>query len=264
MKKTLIALAVTASAAVSCSAMAWTTNGAGGSVELSGTLTPVTKATPWSVYTGSAVTDLSAQLSKGQSEVDFMVKKTIPILGIRTTDARMFAGGPGITPQIDYRGSIDINKFKVGTVPLHLELKNATDDSVIGTLEGRLTAAALLGYSNTGDTNINNATGTRGVYATTAGRAFFGGLTNDRQQMVAGQEVWNLLNKINPEFVVNFPKAAPSEYTSESFDKPGYAFYAAYGSGIEAGTSLKIKLNQPAGNDAINWKASLPVTVYYQ
>ncbi|ENK8257946.1 hypothetical protein AB4C84_004676, partial [Escherichia coli] len=47
MKKTLIALAVAASAAVSGSAMAWTANGTGGSVDLGGTLTPVTKATPW-------------------------------------------------------------------------------------------------------------------------------------------------------------------------------------------------------------------------
>ncbi|EPB2926918.1 hypothetical protein ACRDUJ_004670 [Escherichia coli] len=266
MKKTLIALAVAASAAVSGSAMAagWEQNGTGGSVDLGGTLTPVTKVTPWSVYTGSAVTDLNGQVQKGQSTVNVSVNKTIPVLGIRTTEAKMFAGAAGITPQIDYKGSIDISKFATGIVPLHLELKDATNDSVIGSLEGRLTAAAIMSYSNSGSTDINKITGSRGVYATTAGHAFFGGLTKDRQQMVSGPDVWARLNKINSEFVVNFPSLKPSEYTSESFNKSGSTFNAVYGSGIEAGTSLTLKLNQPAASDAITWKASLPVTVSYQ
>ncbi|HEI3186174.1 TPA: hypothetical protein SI321_005057, partial [Escherichia coli] len=55
MKKTLIALAVAASAAVSGSAMAWTANGTGGSVELGGTLNPVEKVTPWEVKVGDDV-----------------------------------------------------------------------------------------------------------------------------------------------------------------------------------------------------------------
>ncbi|EKS5483992.1 hypothetical protein QB859_000368 [Escherichia coli] len=264
MKKTLIALAVAASAAVSGSAMAWTANGSGGSVELGGTLTSVTKATPWSVYTGSKVADLNGQVQKGQSTVSVSVNKTIPVLGIRVTEARMFAGAVGIAPQIDYRGSIDIEKFAGGVVPLHLELKDATNDSVIGSLEGRLTAAAIMSYSDSGSADINKVSGTRGVYATTAGHAFFGGLTTKVNQMVYGPDVWNRLNSINSEFVVNFPYANPSKYTSEPFDKTGYTFNAVYGSGIEAGTSLTLKLKQPAASGAITWKASLPVTVSYQ
>lgn len=52
MKKTLIVLAVTASVMTSGSAMAWTLNGSGGSVELGGTLTPAEKVTLWEVKTG--------------------------------------------------------------------------------------------------------------------------------------------------------------------------------------------------------------------
>lgn len=264
MKKTLIALAVAASAAVSGSAMAWTSNGTGGSVELGGTLSPSTKVTPWSVYTGSAVTDLDGEVQNGMSTVMVSVNKTIPVLGIRTKEERMFAGAAGITPQIDYKGSINISEFATGVVPLTLELKDATNDSVIGSLEGSLTAAAIMSYSNSGQTDVNSYTGTRGVYATTAGHAFYGGLTNDRQQMVYGPNVWARLNSINSEFVAHFPKETPSAYTSEAFDKSGYTFNAAYGSGIEAGTSLTLKLNEPAASDAIIWKASLPVTVSYQ
>ncbi|EGJ4498914.1 hypothetical protein INB87_004741, partial [Escherichia coli] len=69
MKKTLIALAVAASAAVSGSAMAWTANGTGNSVELGGTLTPVEKVSPWEVKTGDAVTGLDAPIQKGQKIV---------------------------------------------------------------------------------------------------------------------------------------------------------------------------------------------------
>ncbi|EOK2317588.1 hypothetical protein ACXAQL_004570 [Escherichia coli] len=69
MKKTFIALVVAASAAVSVSAMAagWEQNGSGGSVDMSGTLTPVEKVTPWEVKVGDAVTGLDAQIQKDQS-----------------------------------------------------------------------------------------------------------------------------------------------------------------------------------------------------
>lgn len=46
MKKTLIALAVATSAAVSCSAMAWTTNGTGGTVDFGGHLAQLIKILP--------------------------------------------------------------------------------------------------------------------------------------------------------------------------------------------------------------------------
>ena len=61
MKKTLIALAVAASAAVSGSAMAWTANGTGGSVDMGGTLIPEGKVTPWEVKVGDAVKGLDAE-----------------------------------------------------------------------------------------------------------------------------------------------------------------------------------------------------------
>ncbi|HCN8216144.1 TPA: hypothetical protein N6448_004795, partial [Escherichia coli] len=73
MKKTLIALAVAASAVVSGSAMAWTANGDGGSVDLGGTLTPTDVMTPWEVKVGAAVNDLNAAIRKGDTKVDIPV-----------------------------------------------------------------------------------------------------------------------------------------------------------------------------------------------
>ncbi|ECB6686849.1 hypothetical protein E0V17_24080, partial [Salmonella enterica subsp. enterica serovar Poona] len=85
MKKTLIALAVAASAVVSGSAMAWTVNGGGGSVEIGGSLTPVTKSTPWETAVGAAVTNLNGQVQKNDTKLEISVPNTLPILAIRST-----------------------------------------------------------------------------------------------------------------------------------------------------------------------------------
>ncbi|HGE9245928.1 TPA: hypothetical protein ACGBQD_004209 [Escherichia coli] len=76
--------------------MAWTAGGNGSSVEIGGTLTPET-VLPWEVKTGSNVTGLDAKIKKGQSEVDIVANKAIPVLGIRTIEST-FQGQPGISP----------------------------------------------------------------------------------------------------------------------------------------------------------------------
>ncbi|EPA2893684.1 hypothetical protein ACQ1UY_000513 [Escherichia coli] len=126
MKKTLIALAVAASAVVSGSAMAagWEQNGTGTDVVLGGTLTPVAKVTPWEVKTGDAVTNLDAQVQKGQTSVTVSVNQAIPVLGIRTASTTPFQGKAGISPQIDYDGAVDVGGFSAGVTTLTL---NVTD-----------------------------------------------------------------------------------------------------------------------------------------
>ena len=77
MKKTLIALAVAASAAVSGTSMAavgeWTPGGEGGSFEMRGTLVVAgADANPWEVKVGDAVTGLDAQIQEG-AEIDHCI-----------------------------------------------------------------------------------------------------------------------------------------------------------------------------------------------
>lgn len=48
------------------------------------------------------------------------------------------------------------------------------------------------------------------------------------------------------------------------FGAEGWQYSGAYASGISAQEHIKITLENPAGTDAIVWKASLPVTVSYQ
>lgn len=262
MKKTLIALAVAASAAVSGSAMAWTANGTGGSVNLGGTLTPADVITPWEVKVGAAVNGLNADIRKGDTRVDIPVKNAIPVLGIRVADAtwKAFWGQPGISPNIDYHGAINVNEFSRGEVPLTLDVKN-TQDQKIGSLTVNLSAGAEYAYYNP-STDLG---GKYMVYQNGTGELFFGGLGTNSDAI--SSNAWGLANSLNPEFVANY-----NDFGVTQASNPYYAYvgntalnYSAfYASGVEQGKTIKITLEQPAASDAIAWKASLPITVSYQ
>lgn len=262
MKKTLIALAVAASAAVSGSAMAWTANGTGGSVVLGGTLTPVDVITPWEVKVGAAVNGLDADIRKGDRKVDIPVRNAIPVLGIRVADAtwKAFWGQPGISPNIDYHGAINVNEFSRGEVPLTLDVKN-TQDRKIGSLTVKLSAGAEYAYYNP-STDLG---GKYMVYQNGAGELFFGGLGTNIDAI--SSNAWGLANSLDPEFTANY-----NDFGVTQASNPYYAYvgntalnYSAfYASGVEQGKTIKITLEQPAASDAIAWKASLPITVSYQ
>lgn len=256
MKKTLIALAVAASAAVSGSAMAWTANGTGGSVDLGGTLTPADVVTPWEVKTGDAVTNLDAQIKKGQKTVDIAVNKAIPVLGIRTQTTQVFQGQSGISPQIDYGNAVNVDAFENGRAPVTLEVKDDTNTK-IGTLTTSLGASALVSVKGPWS-------GYNHSYSDTAGQGFFGGLPKN----VAQTPDENIAFKVMPEVADHYINqgvdysevGVTTDFTNTEATYSGY-----YGAGIEQGKTIKITLDQAASGDApIQWKASLPVTVSYQ
>ncbi|EHM3034576.1 hypothetical protein KGA63_005448 [Escherichia coli] len=266
MKKTLIALAVAASAAVSGSAMAWTQNGIGGSVDFSGTLNPKDLVTPWEVKTGAAVTGLNADITKGQSVINIAVDQAIPVLGIRTQTAAAFPGqanGNGLSPQIDFNGAVDVGSFINGVTTLTLNVTDA-DGVKTGTMSAPFLAAA--GISRVGkDTDAFSAY----VYSDYAVSSFTGGLGASSEQVLPSlSEVISRLNAIDSEFSANFnQQGAPDTgaWRSNSFDIAASTYSGFYGSGIERGKAIKITLDQAASGDApIQWKASLPVTVSYQ
>ncbi|HCX4226461.1 TPA: hypothetical protein OZS11_004858 [Escherichia coli] len=256
MKKTLIALAVAASAAVSGSAMAWTPNGTGGSVDLGGTLTPVEKVTPWEVKVGDAVTGLDAQIQKGQKVVDVAVNKAIPVLGIRTIASTAFQGQPGISPQIDYGNAVNVDAFENGRAPVTLEVKDDTN-AKIGTLTTSLGASALVSVKGPWS-GFNHS------YSDTAGQGFFGGLPKNKAQTPDENIAFNVMPEVADHYIdqgVGYSKVGvTTEFANTEATYSGY-----YGAGIEQGKTIKITLDQAASGDApIQWKASLPVTVSYQ
>ncbi|HCQ3388260.1 TPA: fimbrial protein [Escherichia coli] len=257
-----MALAVAASAAVSGSAMAWTANGTGGSVDLGGTLTPTDVISPWEVKVGAAVNGLDANIRKGDTIVDIPVKNAIPVLGIRVADAtwKAFRGQPGITPKIDYHGAINVNDFSRGEVPLTLDVKG-TQDQKIGSLTVNLSAGAEYARYNPSTDKGEKYM----LYQNGEGELFFGGLGTNSDAI--SSSAWNLANSLDPEFVANYNDFGVSKISSPYYgnvDNAEFNYSAFYASGVEQGKTIKITLEQPAASDAIAWKASLPVTVSYQ
>ena len=261
MKKTLIALAVAASAVVSGSAMAagWEQNGHGTSVELGGTLIPAAVVTPWEVKTGDAVTNLDAQIQKGQASVTVNVNQAIPVLGIRTQTVNSFMGSAGISPQINYGGAVDVDGFSAGVTTLSLDVTDA-GGTKIGNMTVPFSAAGARSYS------VDDVTGasSRNLYAPTSGDAFFGGLGHSASAIASDAEAF--VSAIDAAVVAKYNTWGASKVTgalTENFT--GNVFYSGfYGSGIESGRSIKITLDKAVtGDTQIQWKASLPVIVSY-
>ncbi|EHW5359607.1 hypothetical protein K2331_004643 [Salmonella enterica] len=256
MKKTLIALAVAVSAAVSGAAMAWDTDGTGGNVELGGTLTPADVVTPWEVKVGAPVNGLDANISKGDTKVNIPVTNAIPVLVIRTIEKTAFQGRAGIDPKISYNRAVDFENMKDGVAELILDILGS-GDSKIGTLRADIFTGAGIARER------------YSVSVYDDGGAFAGGLGSSDSKVVGSfSTLVSKLNAIDPEIIANFDDMGTSPqhtWNAGSFSDKGKHFSAFYGSAIEAGKSIKITLDTPAVADApIDWKASLPITVSYQ
>ena len=263
MKKTLIALAVAASAAVSGSAMAWNANSTGGTVSLSGILTPVTKDTPWEVKTGNAVTGLDEKIQKGQKEVSIAVKSAIPVLGIRTRTAEPFQGREGISPQISFNGAIDTSKFEVGKTALTLDVMDSGSNK-IGSLTTKITAGALLSWKDDkGRGNYYSLS-----FINSKGEVFYGGLpaNTDPNGALDIAQVKSIAPVIFPGSMDNFTDQGTVAQGKRSASiGNGAKFSAFYASGIEQGNTIKITLDQAvSGGNSVQWKAFLPISVSYQ
>ncbi|HBA7894256.1 TPA: hypothetical protein J1Z77_004374, partial [Escherichia coli] len=247
-------------AVVSGSAMAWTANGTGNSVELGGTLTPVEKVTPWEVKTGNAVTDLDAQIQIGQQVVNVDVKKPIPVLGIRTASTNAFEGKVGINPEINYQGVVDLGGAERGKSDglMPLNLKVYDDSGEIGTLTTKILAGGAVSRLNGND--MFSVYPNDGL----SNYAFKGGISTVRGSVALFSDLRSRLNALDPTITANFNEQGAhnvNEWKAPIFSE-NEKYSAFYGSGIEQGQTIKISLKVPAAK-AITWKASLPVTVTY-
>ncbi|HAG4414663.1 TPA: hypothetical protein G8431_003536 [Salmonella enterica] len=262
MKKTLIALAVAASAAVSGSAMAWTASGTGGSVDLGGTLTPDNNVqSPWEVKVGVGADDLNGRITKGDTKVEVIVSKNVPVLNIRNINPAGFMGGTGKNNivNINFKG-LDLNGFSNNKSKITVDI-NDGQNRKIGRAEIPFYGMAVLGaaYSSQSKAGENKT-----MYTSDSSSAFYGGLPKS-YSLLSGPDTMNLLASFDSEATTNlsFSNAWTSTAVNEKFSNSGMKYWAAYGSGIKAGDVIKISLDAPADTDAITWKASLPVTVTY-
>ncbi|MEB7742601.1 hypothetical protein NGB58_26245 [Escherichia coli] len=262
MKKTLITLAVAASAVVSGAAMAaagWKQSGLGGTVELSGKLTPADHVTPWEVKTGDPKTGLDAFIKKGARYVEIEVKgESIPVLGIRTHDKGPFQGTAGISPQIDFRGAL--GAFETGSwAPLTMDVKSG--DQKIGKVVVNLRAAAV--YSYTDDLGAKQQ---RPMFASASGNGFYGGLPSSADKAFSDPLAFAQYHF--PEASANYNNQGIEKVESEkAWNTFGYTrakFSAFYASAIPHGQVFRITLDNPVSDsEKIQWKASLPVVVSY-
>ncbi|EBR9087916.1 hypothetical protein LHP66_004509 [Salmonella enterica] len=263
MKKTLIALAVAASAAVSGSAMAWTATGNGGTLKLSGTLTSKQFVTPWETQVGAAVDNLNGTVVKGSKVAEVSVPNSILALGIRTHEKTAFQGQPGISPNINYGGHVDLAGFNAGVTTLTLDVLNKTDSTKIGTLTAPFSVAAV--GSVKGASISERYTW---MYANKS-YGFSGGLASDYNKAAQGNaEI--ILSALSPDILNNvdsqglaFSPALSSGFSS-GFGTLTATYSGAYAGGIVKGDKIKITLDAPVAGDSIAWKASLPVSVTYQ
>ncbi|ELI4094210.1 hypothetical protein [Escherichia coli] len=257
MKKTLIALAVVASTAVSGSAIAdsWITGGTGGTVEMGGTVTIVADSnSPWAVKTGAVVNNLDANIVAGGTVATVALGTDISILSIRSD--QIFKGRVGIAPQIDYGGAVDIDSFSKGYAPLTLEVKNSKDEK-IGTAKTSIFAVALV-------SNVFSSGGGRSsMYAPKTGYAFWGGVAKSKDLAAPyNRASFSFVTEAAANYSEQGVSVAPG-FGAGSVSNPNYTYSGFYASGIEKSKTIVITLDEPATSSAISWKASLPVTVSY-
>lgn len=262
MKKTLIALAVAASTVVSGSAMAWTANGSGGSVDLGGTLTPVVKVTPWEVQVGATVSDLDANIVENQSATKITAKKAIPILGIRTASSDAFVGEAGISPRISYGQALNTNSFKDSTGTITLDMKDAQAQKI-----GTVTVPMFAGAETSKVSLDKSFKKLYPTFASGTDRSFGGGLPRAADQVAADAD--SRATALFPDATAHFNKqditAVSSAANADDFSDNQYTFSAYYVSGVEQGKEISVQLDNPAAaNTSIVWNASLPITVSYQ
>lgn len=266
MKKTLIALAVAASAVVSGSALAATTWNPGdfnGSFEMGGQLTPPTQTgNPWSVAVGDNVTNLDATLDAGQKEVAINVANPVAVLGIRPTENKMFTGQAGITPQISYGDAVDLNSFVGGMGTLTLPVKSG--EQAIGSLTTKIYTGGVQVWAEDYNGMIDGAA--RSAHASAAGKAFYGGVGKTMEAI--DQDSGSVISKASAFFsditdTYQDPTDYPGIAGEVDFANARFQYSGLYASGIPAGETVRITLKS-ALSDATSWTASLPVTVSYQ
>ncbi|EHQ9038531.1 hypothetical protein KI082_005268, partial [Escherichia coli] len=210
----------------------------------------------------AAVTGLDALIQKGQTSVTVRVGKAIPVLGIRTHTADAFTGIPGVAPQINYGGAINLNGFSAGVTTLTLNVTDA-DGKKIGTMSAPFLAGA--GVSRTGG---NRDSYSAYVYDGYKVSSFKGGLAASEEQILPDlATVISRVGALDSGFTANFNIQGVNSgktWRSPGFENLSTKYSGFYGSGIESGSEITITLDKAVSGDGeIAWKASLPVTVTY-
>ncbi|EKY5936997.1 fimbrial protein [Escherichia coli] len=288
MKKTLIALAVAASA-VSGMAHAWTNGDFNGSVDIGGSITADDYRQKWSWAVGSDINGFSnalTDLTENGTKLTITVSGNKPILLGKTTEA--FAapviGGVGAIPVIaftDFQGNaIQVNGIEqsnAGLGFLPVPMKNAAG-SAIGTAKVNITVAGVAGVG--GDNPSAPETGLRSLYATPNARYIFTGgmpaVTATKAEIPSGATAANVtalfgslsaadmlaqIQAVKPT-VTDLPSQDQAGKTENMQYTDGNVVSAAYALGIADGQTIEAKFDRSV-TASTEWHAPLNVAVTY-
>ncbi|EMG7314062.1 cshE pilin [Escherichia coli] len=265
MKKTLIALTVAASAAVSGSAMAWNPAGLGsngGIFSMSGTLSKAEKTVPWAVEIGAPVTALDVTVKPDQKDVFILLEKDIPILGIHSGPVG-FIGEKGIAPQIDYNKAADVDYMDKGSLPAYIDV-TSSDGKKIGTLAFVMRVACQASeQAGESDDKLDSSM----LFASSEGKAFFGGVAKDEKGVWsdAAAYTWatHLFSSIADSWDTKIPYKA-GDTGETNFSNENSIFRGYYASGLAKGMPMELVLDQTITSATpVPWKASLPIVISY-
>lgn len=285
MKKTLIALAVAASA-VSGIAHAWTNGNFNGSVDIGGNITPNDSRQKWSWEVGSGFngfTNTLTDLTESGKKLTITMTSDKPILRGKTTEAFAVSteGGQGAIPLItftDFQGQqIKVNGVSgshgLGFLPV--PVKNA-EGNAIGTAKVNITFAAVAGV---GGNEANSTYGLRSLRTVGNNSIFYGGLplvTPTNAEFASGSEAASATAKFGSLSAadilaqVKAVKSTVTELPSKSTSAPGENMMytdgsvvsAAYALGIANGQKIEATFDQ-AITASTQWSAPLNVAVTY-
>ncbi|HFM2990426.1 TPA: F41 fimbrial protein [Escherichia coli] len=276
MKKTLIALAVAASAAVSGSVMAadWT-EGQPGNISIGGEVTPT--SVKWLWKTGEGLSSFRNTADEiVNRKLNITVSKDELFLAAKMSDGvkGVFAG-KGLIPKVtmaSYDGSTITPTFTSDrTMTLPVKVKDSADNTDLGILSVHLSYGAAVASIFDGDTNSSAVSD---IIAGSAGTVFEGlvnpGVETNKDIAfkwtgLTATDMADVVNKLMPGQHAatssvgfhNWDDTSHSNYTSA--DK---ASYLAYGSGVPAGSTLVMDLNKDVAG-RLEWAAPVAITVTY-
>lgn len=265
MKKTLIALALAASA-VSGSVMAWTTGDLNGSIDIGGTVTP-TPVSPWQWKMGANIASLNADTTAMTEANAVTITVTTPAPIVMGKMVNPTVGGPGLAPQITW-ADIDNNAVSIN-------FKGGSDGSGSLTLpmvaqDGttKLGSVVLNTHSYGLMANSNPATGAglnfQPLQASNAGDAGLGLLGTNSDQLQGADVTIAAMNTLAKEeifsAVMKQGATAKDQAASSQLTSNAYKNTAAMVMGFNVGDSVVVTFNTKPTTATV-WKAPLKVTV---
>ncbi|HFL4680053.1 TPA: fimbrial protein [Escherichia coli] len=270
MKKTLLALTVVASAAVSGSAMAWQDGDFSDSVDIGGNITSEQPTWQWKVGDMSAdainLRVADATQSGSKNVWSNIGGEAYPILLGKTKFE--YSGVPsGMSPIITYSGEGFSIRYPVDSAPIvKLTATGKTDPSMVGTLEFKMNMFALSDHFWKGDGVTTFDKDTYQMVADTSKIYGNGYLQNAGYvKTMTSDDVRNELVRMLGADMISISSSAVSTptYTNPGiFDRTdAFNIEGVYGSEYVANSGT---LTFPVGATPTDWKATLKVTVSYQ